>query len=110
MIWLRSRARQCRRRRAISASCPDRPLSPHLAMPMECRSFPEGDLRQAYVRVSYLMSPSKGQFLSSCDSENGAPGARITFGLDVTGEPAQALAIGVVLHRNRELAVGDHAT
>ena len=46
---------------------------------------------------------------SGCGSENGAPGARFTFGLDVAREPAQALAIGVVLHRDGKFAVGDDA-
>src|SRR5215472_14729460 len=46
---------------------------------------------------------------SGCGAENGAPGARDTFGLDVAGELAQTLAIAVVLHRDREFAVGDHA-
>jgi hypothetical protein len=47
--------------------------------------------------------------LSGWGSENGTPGARDTFGLDVAGELAQTLAIAVVPHGDREFAVGDHA-
>jgi hypothetical protein len=45
------------------------------------------------------LSPVEGAWepLSGCDSENGASGARDTFGLDVAGELAQTLAIGGVI-------------
>src|SRR5262245_5018053 len=47
--------------------------------------------------------------LSGRYSKNGTPGACDTFGLDIAGELAQALTIGVVLHRDREFAIRDHA-
>src|SRR5271157_2585192 len=46
---------------------------------------------------------------SGCGSENGEPGPRDTFGLDVAGDLAQTLTIAVGLHRDREFAVGDYA-